>query len=466
MNSVKDLVTALGDMLAALVFSAVKIGGVDVNLIVIWLFAGMVFFTVRLGFVNLHGLGHSIRALKGRYSPPGAPGVLSPFQAFSTALSGTVGLGNIAGVAIAIAIGGPGAAFWMIVVGFFAMSLKFAEVTIAVRHRLIDSNGDVSGGPMYYLSQGLAARGLPRFGKMLGAVYAFLALFALIQILQVNQSWSQIQTVLDVADDGVLAFGYGSIIAILAGIVLFGGARGVGRVTEKLIPLMCAIYLIGVVIVLGANGDAILPAAATIVESAFSPEAATGGILGAFVAGMRRAVYSNEAGIGTATMAHSSVATNMPASQGFAALLEPLVDTLIVCSATSLMIVATGVWDDGHGDIAMTSAAFGSVASWFPAVLAVCVTLFAFSTVLAAGYYGQQVCRYLFGGNVWARRLYLFVFCAILPVGAISDIDALVNIVDSFFFLLAVPNLIGLYFLTGNIRAEVAAFYEANINAE
>lgn len=461
MDMLKSLVTDFGDSLASVVFAAVSVNDVEINLIVLWLFAGMIFFTFRLGFVNVRGLNHSIDALKGRYSRPEAPGTMSPFQAFATALSGTVGLGNIAGVAIAIAIGGPGAAFWMIAVGFFAMSLKFAEVTIAVRYRLA-TDETISGGPMWYLSRGLAARGLPRLGKFLGGLYAIIALFALIQILQVNQSYSQMQAVAGFDDSDVIALGYGGCVAILAGLVLFGGAKGVARVTEKLTPLMCGLYLIGVFVVLGANASAIGPAAATIVGSAFSPDAAAGGLLGAFVAGMRRAVYSNEAGIGTATMAHSSVATELPASQGFVALLEPLVDTFIVCSATALMIVATGVWDDGYDDIAMTSAAFGSVVSWFPLVLAISVTLFAFSTVLAAGYYGQQVCRYLFGERVWAERLYLIVFCGILPVGAMADLGALVNIVDSLFFLLAVPNLIGLYLLTGAIRREVAAFHEGN----
>lgn len=468
MDAFKTLVTEFGEVLSALVFAAVEIGGVDVSLIVLWLLAGMVFFTIRLGFLNLRSLGHSIRALKGRYSRPGSPGTMSPFQAFATALSGTVGLGNIAGVAIAIAIGGPGAAFWMIVVGFFAMSLKFAEVTIALRYRMVEGQGQesgrsVSGGPMWYLSRGLADRGLPRLGKLLGGIYAFVALFALIQILQVNQSYSQMQAVVGAGDNDIFALAYGSIIALLAGLVLIGGAKGVASVTEKLTPAMCALYLIGVAVVLGAHADQIGSAVVTIIGSAFSHDAAAGGLLGAFVAGMRRAVYSNEAGIGTATMAHSSAMTDVPASQGYVALLEPMVDTLIVCSATALMIVASGVWDDGFSDIGMTSAAFASVSSWFPIVLAICVSLFAFSTVLAAGYYGQQVCRYLFGQRVWAQRVYLVVFCGILPVGAVTDVRALVNIVDSFFFLLAVPNLIGLYLMTGAIRKEIAIFRAAEM---
>lgn len=459
-DALKTIVTQIGDAMVSAVFFAVSIAGVDVNLIVLWLLAGMVFFTVRLGFLNVRGLGHSLRALKGRYSAPGAPGEMTPFQAFATALSGTVGLGNIAGVAIAIAIGGPGAAFWMVVVGFFAMSLKFAEVTIAVRHRLVEPDGRVSGGPMWYLSLGLLARGLSRVGKVLGGLYAIIALFALIQILQVNQSYSQFSTVIGFDGGNAMALTYGTIMAGLAGWVLIGGAHSVGRVTEKLTPIMCGIYLVGVIVILSVNADQIGPAAALIINSAFSPDAAAGGILGAFVAGMRRAVYSNEAGIGTASIAHSAVATDVPASQGYVALLEPMVDTLIVCSATALMIVATGVWDDGHADIAMTSAAFGSVSSWFPIILAICVTLFAFSTVLAAGYYGQQVCRYLFGKRVWPQRIYLLIFCGILPIGTITDVGALINIVDSFFFLLAVPNLIGLYLLTNAIRAEVTIFHD------
>ena len=311
---------------------------------------------------------------------------------------------------------------------------------------------------MWYLSMGLAERGLPRIGRVLAYVYAFAALFAVLQILQVNQSYSQVSTVLGLEQDQSWGFAYGTAIALLTATVLLGGARWVAAATSRITPFMCALYLLSTVAVLAANASLIDDAIAMIFASAFSPEAATGGIIGAFVAGMRRAVYSNEAGVGTATMAHAMVKTDAPASEGYVALIEPFIDTIVICSATALMIVVTGVWDDGYDDIAMTSAAFGTVGSWFPSLLAICVVLFAFSTILAGGFYGQKVCDFLFGDRRWAHLLYLFVFCVSLPLGAIADVGAVINIVDSFFFLLTVPNLIGLYLLRGFVRREMTLF--------
>ncbi|KCZ94094.1 alanine/glycine:cation symporter family protein [Hyphomonas johnsonii] len=452
------LLNAFGDRLAGFVFASVSVFGVEVQLIALWLFAGMVFFTLKLRFINLRGFGIGIGTLLGRYTSADAPGEMSPFQALSTALSGTVGLGNIAGVAIAIAIGGPGAAFWMVVIGFFAMSLKFAEVVLAVKYRLIGSDGSVSGGPMWYLKNGLAERGMPRFGKVLAAIYAAFALVAFIQIIQVNQSYSQLHTVLGFSDTPSSALAYGIGIALLAGLVLVGGARSIARVTSRLTPLMCLIYVAGVVIVLGVNITELPHAVALIVGDAFSAHSAAGGILGAFVAGMRRAVYSNEAGIGSASIAHAAVKTHHPASEGFVALLEPFIDTVVICSATALVIVTTGVWQDGHSDIAMTSAAFGTVAAWFPYVLACAVCLFAFSTILAVGYYGQQVCRYLFGSREWVRITYLVLFCGLLPIGAVAKVSTVLNIIDSLFFLISIPNLIGLYLMSDTVREELNRF--------
>ena len=458
MTAIADFIDALGQWLVSLVFRSIEIAGVDVQLIVLWLFGGMVFFTLRLGFLNVRGFGLGIRALRGEFSSPDTPGNWTPFESLSTALSGTVGLGNIAGVAIAISIGGPGAAFWMVVIGFFAMSLKFAEVLLAVKYRVSDSAGKVSGGPMWYLSRGLAARGMPRLGKLLALFYALVALLAFIQILQVNQSYAQVRTVLELGDAPAFAFGYGAIVAVLVGLALIGGVRSVGRTTSKLAPLMCGLYLAGVTIVLVANASNIAPAIGLIVGDAFSLDAASGGVLGAFVAGMRRAVYSNEAGIGSAAIAHAAVKTSQPASEAYVALLEPFIDTFIVCSATAILIVSTGVWDKGYADIEMTSAAFATVSAWFPGVLAICVFVFAISTIIAVGYYGQQVVAFLFGNSEKMRLAYLLVFCGLLPIGAIADVTAIINVIDSRFFLLSVPNLVGVFLMSGVVVSEVGAF--------
>lgn len=466
MEFIESAIEIFSDVLVSLVFSSVSVLGVEVQLIVLWLFAGMIFFTIRLGFVNIRGFGIGLRAIRGDYSRPDAAGQLSPFQALSTALSSTVGLGNIAGVAIAIGIGGPGAAFWMVTIGFFAMSLKFAEVALAVRYRDIDANGTVRGGPMYYLERGLAERGLPKLGRILGRTYAMFAMIAFIQILQVNQSYSQINTVMGIGDTPGIAFGYGCLVAGLVAVVLIGGVRSVSRVTSKLTPIMCALYLASVFIVLLMNSENILPALGQIISSAFSTQAGLGGLIGSFVVGMRRAVYSNEAGIGSAAIAHATVKTDHAASEGYVALLEPFVDTFIVCSATALLIVCTGVWDKGYDDIAMTSAAFGTVSSWFPIMLAICVSIFAFSTMLAAGFYGQQLAAYLFAGRKRWQQGYVVLFCALLPIGTITDFSVIINIIDSLFFLLSIPNLIGLFLMTSVITYEIRKFKAARLSIE
>lgn len=458
MNVIANSVEALGEQLASVVFHSVSIAGVQVQLIVLWLFGAMVFFTVRLGFINLRGFGLGFRALRGDFSSPDAPGDLTPFQSLSTALSGTVGLGNIAGVAIAIAIGGPGAAFWMVLIGFFAMSLKFAEVVLAVKFRVQRQDGTVSGGPMLYLTRGLEVLGMPRLGRVLAYVYAACALVAFIQVLQVNQSFAQVRTVLSLDNSLTVGFTYGTLFAFLVGLVLIGGVRSIGRTTSKLVPLMCVLYLSGVTIVLIANASNVIPAINVILADAFALDAAGGGILGAFVAGMRRAVYSNEAGIGSAAIAHAAVKTSHPASEGYVALLEPFIDTIVVCSATAILVVATGVWSGDHNDIAMTSAAFATVSSWFPVVLAACVFVFALSTTIAAGYYGQQIIAFLFGDSEKMRIAYLALFCGMLPIGSISDVTAIINVIDSLFFLISIPNLIGVFLLSGIVVREVTLF--------
>lgn len=458
MDTITGFVERLGTTLSGAVFSSVTLAGVEVQLIVLWLFAAMVFFTFRLGFLNIRGFATGWRVLTGRYSDPNAPGELSPFQALSTALASTVGLGNIAGVAIAIGVGGPGAAFWMIIIGFFAMSLKYAEVTLAVRYRVINDDGTVSGGPMWYLSRGLAERGLSTLGKVLATAYAIFALFAFVQVVQVNQSYAQLSEVAGIERGTGWALVYGFVVAAIAALVLIGGIRSIGQVTARLTPLMCALYVCGVLVVLGVNLPAVPGALVTMVHDAFSADAAAGGIAGSFVAGMRRAAYSNEAGIGSATIAHSAVKTRQPASQGHVALIEPFIDTVVICAATALVIITTGVWDDGYSDIAMTSAAFGTVSAWFPYVLAAAVSLFAFSTILAAGYYSLQVIDYFSRHSIWMRRIYLCFFCGLLPVGAIVDVTTVTNLIDSLFFMLSIPNLIGLYLMHRIVSEETAAF--------
>ncbi|HXV73803.1 MAG TPA: alanine/glycine:cation symporter family protein [Sphingomonadales bacterium] len=441
----------LGEWLSSKVFYKIPIGDTRVEAIVLWMLCPMLFFTVWFGFLNLRGLRHAYHVISGRFLDPKAPGDVSQFQALTTALSGTVGLGNIAGVAIAVGIGGPGAAFWMLMIGLFAMALKFAECTMAVKYRVFNRDGSVSGGPMYYLYHGLKARGLSTLGAVLAVAYAVLTLPAITQIGQVNQSFSQIKAVTGF-DQGLL---YGFLVAGLTGMVIMGGIRGIAKVTSRLVPLMGVIYLGAGFIILFVHAGELPYAVALIVERAFAPEAVQGGFIGALVVGMRRAIYSTEAGLGSSTIAHAAAKTREPVSEGYVGLTEPFLDTLVGLM-TALIIVATGAWQFRElGDIQITSLAFASVIPWFPWVLALAAFLFAFSTIISWYYYIEKVWTFLFGDSQVSVVSYKAAYCLLLAPGAVLSIGNVINIMDSLFFLLAVPNIIGLYIMAGELRRDL-----------
>jgi AGCS family alanine or glycine:cation symporter len=443
------------DTLSAAVFYAVPIGGVEVQLVVLWLAVAMVFTTLWLGFPQIRGIREGWHVVRGRRHDPTAPGEVSQFAALTTALSGTVGLGNIAGVAVAVGIGGPGAVFWMFVIGIFAMALKSAEVTLGLMFREALPDGRVRGGAFLTLKNGLASIGRPRLGHSLGLAYAVLLASSSLISFQVNQSYAQVSGVLG----GIDALSYGIVFALAAALVILGSIRWIARVTSLLVPLMALIYIGGCVAVLATNAGRIPDAIGLILGSAFATSSVTGGLIGAFVAGMRRAVFSSEAGIGTAVVAHSQAKTREPASEGLVALLEPFIDTVLICTLTGLTIVVAGVWNPatngGLEGVAMTSAAFATVAPWFPAVLAVAVLLFAFSTVISYGFYGGEGFQHLVGHGRWQSLAYKVAFCALLPVSAILDLGKIVDLIDSLFFLMAIPNIIGLYLLAGPLKAEL-----------
>jgi len=446
-----------GNWLASWVFATVNIGGVDLELIVLWLALPMLIFTVYMGFVNFKpsAFKHAWKIVRGDYRDDSAPGEVSQFQALTTALSGTVGLGNIGGVAIAIAMGGPGATFWMIIIGLMAMSLKFVECTLGVKYREVHADGTVSGGPMYYLKNGLAKRGLVKLGIVLSAAYAFFAVFSLLQFIQVNQAYSQFSSVTGF-DNG---FAFGLTLAVLVAVIIFGGIATIGRVTEKLVPIMGGLYIVAALVIIGVHISDVPTALITIFADAFSTDSIAGGIIGSFVVGMQRAVYSTEAGLGSATIAHAAAKTREPISQGMLALMEPFIDVVIIATLTALVIVVTGTYTDPTlNDIQMTSAAFGSVISWFPWVLAIAVLLFAFSTVVSWGYYVEKVWTYIFPDTHLSRRIFRLLFCVMLIPPSMMSVDQVVGFMDSIFFLMAVPNVLGLYFLAPEIKADLANY--------
>jgi AGCS family alanine or glycine:cation symporter len=442
--------------------------------VVIWLGLAGVILTLRFGFLNIRCLPLALRTVAGKYSSPGDPGEITHFQALSAALSGTVGLGNIAGVAVAISIGGPGAVFWMFVAGVLGMTTKFCECTLGIRYRRLRPNGTVLGGPMYYLAAGFKERQMVGLGRFLAISFAIFCAIAAIgagNLFQVNQSLDQLVRSTGMENsyfataDGEVVFGL--VLAVLVGLVVILGIKAIGKVAAILVPVMCGVYVAGCAVVLISNFAAIPAAFQTIWQEAFRPEAGVGGILIAILMGFRRAAFSNEAGFGSASIAHSAVKTKYPASEGLVALLEPFVDTVIVCSMTALVIITTGEWakaPEGLGSwgegIQLTSRAFETVMPWFKYVLTAAAITFAISTLITWSYYGEQAWCYLFGGSQVMGYVYRIVFVGFVVAGAVMSLDAVVNFADGPFFALCLINLLGVYALLPVIREELAKFLE------
>ena len=457
----------VADAVASVVFFAVPAFGADLPLIVVWLVGGGVFFTVYLRFINVRGFGEALRSLTGRRARPADPGEISQFQALTTAVSGTVGIGNIAGVAVAISAGGPGATFWLIVAGLLGMSTKFAECTLGVRFRREHPDGSVSGGPMYYLEEGLRKRRRPRLGRALGASYAAAMVFGCLGIgnmFQSNQAAALFVAVSggDAGFFGDKAWLVGVLLAGLVGLVIVGGIRSIASTTVRLVPAMAGLYVALALTVITLNAGEIPSALAAIWRGAFAPEGIAGGALGALVIGFRRAAFSNEAGLGSAAIAHATARTARPASEGYVALLEPFIDTVVICTMTALVIITT-VYDPalaeaGVSGIELTTRAFTSTLSWSAAPLAVAAILFAFSTMIAWAYYGLKAFTYLVGEGRPQDLGFKLFFCAFVVIGASIDLAAVVDLSDALVFVVAIPNLVGLYLMAPLVREELRRY--------
>lgn len=433
----------------------------DIPFIVIWLVLGALFFTIRMGFINIRGFRHSIDLAKGKYDDPEAPGQVTHFQALATAVSGTVGLGNIAGVAVAVSLGGAGATFWMIVCGLLGMSSKFVECTLGVKYRDILPDGRVFGGPMNYLRYGLEKRNLKGFGKVLAGLFAVLAIGASFgggNMFQANQSFEQLAGQFPaLAGNG---FWFGVITAILVGVVIIGGINSIAKVTGRVVPIMASIYIVAALAVIIMNIQNIGPAFAAIVDGAFSPSALKGGIVGVLVVGFQRAAFSNEAGVGSAAIAHSTAKTNHPPSEGFVALLEPFIDTVVVCTLTALVLIFTGMHEvEGMAGAQLTSDAFGSQISWFPYVLALAVFLFAFSTMISWSYYGMRAWTYLFGKSKKSEMIYKILFLIFVVIGASVSLGAVLDFSDMMILAMSFPNIIGLYIMSGEVKEDLGEYW-------
>ncbi len=462
----------IADVADRIVMFEAPIGGVDVPLIVVWLIAGATFFSVYLGFINIRGFRHALRIVRGLEDDDDQPGDVSHFQALTTAVSGTVGVGNIAHVAVAVSVGGAGAAFWLIVAGFLGMASKFAECTLGVKFRRENPDGTISGGPMYFLETGLEKRGWPRLGRGLALYYGVCVVFGSIGVgmFQANQAF--VQFVAATGDKSSFAFGqgwiFGTFLAVSVAAVILGGIRVIARVTSGLVPTMAALYIGTGLFVIGSNVDKVPDALLRIVTEAFTPTGAVGGALGVLVLGFRRAAFSNEAGIGSSSIAHSAVRTNEPLSQGFVAMLEPFIDTVIVCSITALVITtgldASELGTGAVSGVELTSRAFASVVSWFPPVLSVVVFLFAYSTLISWSYYGVEGCVYLFGPSPRIRMVFNLFYCFCAIVGCATTLAAILKFSDAMIFAMSFANLIGLYFLAPGLRKDLDVYW-AKISA-
>lgn len=455
--------------LSDLVFYSVPVNGTPLPIIVLLLVLCGLFFTFYLKFINVRGFKHAIKLVKGDFDDPNDPGEVSHFQALTTAVSGTVGVGNVAHVAIAISIGGPGATFWMIMAGLLGMSSKFAECTLGVKYRNEAPDGTVFGGPMFYLEKGLAELKKPMLGKSLAKYYAVCILIGTLGIgcmFQSNQAYAQFVNITggEASYFAERAWLVGLVLAIFTGMVIVGGIKSIAAVTSRLVPFMAGLYIVTALIVIGANYDKLGFAFHAIVTGAFSPDGVAGGMIGVLILGFRRAAFSNEAGIGSASIAHSAVKTKDPVTEGFVAMLEPFIDTVVICTITALVIIVT-VYEPGltnaggMSGVELTSSAFESVIPWFPYVLTVVVILFAYSTMVAWSYYGLAGWVYLFGEKASTKMIYNIIFCFAVILGCAIKLDVVILFSDAMVFAMALANIAGLYLLAPIVKRELNRYW-------
>ncbi len=452
--------------------------------VLVILISGALYFSTYFKLINFSGFFTAINVVRGKYDYVDKPsnkendntesGEVSHFQALTAALSATVGLGNIAGVAIALSIGGAGATFWMILVGFLGMASKFVECTLGVKYREITADGTVYGGPMYYLKNGLKGIGLSKFGKVLSILFAIMCVggsFGGGNMFQVNQAFKLFEYVTGGKESFIYGQGwiFGLVMAIFAGIVIIGGIKKIAKVTDKVVPVMVLVYVLAVITILFMNYTQIPNALSQIINGAFNPTGIAGGFVGVMIQGFRRGAFSNEAGIGSSSIAHSAVKTNYAASEGLVALLEPFIDTVVVCTMTALALIITGQIIPGNeisyeqGAI-LTSKALESGITWFPYLLTIAVILFAFSSMISWSYYGYQAWSYLFGRKKSTGNIYKIIFCIFTVIGAAATLNSVVDFSDAMVFAMMVPNMIGLVLLAPKVVKELQRYKSAIMN--
>ena len=441
-------------------------------IIILVLLFGATTFTIYFNFINIRGFQHSIDIIRGKYDNPQDTGQISHFQALTSALSATIGLGNIAGVAAAVSLGGPGAVFWMISIAFFSMTAKFVSATLGQLYRKVNDDGSISGGPMYYLSIGLKERGFDTLGKILGGMYAVFIIggaFGGGNMFQANQSYELFGKLI-----GIPSYLYGVILAALVGTVIIGGIKRIGQTTEKIVPAMVTIYIVASLFIILTNYTKIPGVISLIFNEAFGPKAVYGGFIGVLITGIQRAVFSNEGGVGSASIAHSAAKTDEPVREGIVAMIGPFIDTILVCFMTASVILITAehnpVYQESIGSnpgfavgASMTSEAFATVLPWFPWVLAFAVFLFAYSTMISWYYYGDKGWKYLFGSS--SIKIYQVMYLGAVILGSVASLGNVMDFSDLMILSCAFPNIIGCMFLLPTLKSKLNDYwnrYEAN----
>jgi AGCS family alanine or glycine:cation symporter len=511
---IEEAFKPISDFWVGLIFTSINLFGYDIPVVLILLIVGAIYFTVYFGIPQFKLFKTAIKVVAGKYDSldhhgsmkiAGDPtpnvdkkeedipetimvevehhGEVSHFQALSAALSATVGLGNIAGVAVAIAIGGPGATFWMILAGLLGMASKFTECTLGVKYRDIGEDGTVYGGPMYYLKKGLAEMGKGTLGKVLAVFFAVMVVggsFGGGNMFQANQAAAQFKELFGITHPNA-GFYFGLVLFVLVGVVIIGGIKRIGKVAEKIVPFMAVIYVGAALVILVMNFDLIPEAFKQIFSQAFTPEAGLGGFIGVLIQGFRRGTFSNEAGVGSAAIAHSAVKTKYPASEGIVALLEPFIDTVVICTMTALVLIVTNlksIEETGkalflYGDdsvsgkgVELTATAFDSSIPNFSIILTIAVILFAFSTMLSWSYYGLQGWKFVFGRGKTADLIYKLLFLTFIVVGASVKLGSVIDFSDAMIFAMVFPNIIGLIFLAPKVKAELIKYMSAIKNSE
>ena len=461
-ETIESFFQPFSEMITRIIFGSFNFFDAEVPYIVLWLVFASLYFTFYFNFLNIRFFKRAIEVARGKFDKPTDLGEVTHFQSFTAAMSGTIGLGNIAGVAVAISIGGPGAMIWMIITAFFGMTLKFVEVSLGHKYRIIHRDGTVSGGAIRYLSRGMEERGYRILGKFLALIFAVCCVggsFGGGNMFQANQAFQQVVEATGGENSFFFEKGWlgGIIFALVAGSIIIGGIKSIGKVTEKLVPLMAIIYVTACLFIIITNFKVLPETISIIFSSAFNVDATIGGFLGSLIAGVKRAVFSNESGIGSAPIAYAAAKSNNYLNTGFMSLLSPVIDTLFVCSMTALVIIITGVGNNSETiqGVELTSRAFETVFPWFPIILAVAITLFALSTLITWSYYGLRCWTYLFGMTGFSRYSYKIIFLTFTIIGTSMNLESVINFSDSMIFAMSIPNIIGLYFLSFQVKKDL-----------